>query len=189
MFGDVKEKDITLQVGFKTAQLLKDAGFDVVFTRSDDSFVPLDQRTRYGHEYDGDLFISLHANASSNHTVSGLETFCIQPHLFKSERVHMHHIDRKLVMHAKKELHTKSKKLADLVHNSVLRKAAEEHKKIKDRKVKYKASQVLLGSHIPAILIELGFLSHPQERNFLKKDTYQNRLAHGICDAVKKFIG
>lgn len=178
-----------MQIGLKTAALLKNAGFEVIFTRFDDSFISLDKRTSYTHKHDGDLFISLHANASSDATVSGLETFCIQPHLFQYDRIHMSQMDHKIAMGVKKALYAESKKLAQVVHASILKRAAEEHKKIKDRKVKYKPSQVLLGSHIPAVLVELGFLSHPHERNLLKKDTYQTRLAYGICDAVKKFIG
>lgn len=176
-------------MGLQTAQVLQKNGFDVVFTRDNDYFVPLDQRTQYAQHHKGDLFISLHANASSNKNVSGLETFCLQPHLFTDNHKHMHHKEHAVALASRKKLHTTSKKLADLVHTSLLSHARKEHTKLKDRKVKYKTAQVLLGSHIPAILIELGFLSHEQERSFLQNKNYQKRLAYGICDAVKKFIG
>lgn len=88
----------------------------------------------------------------------------------------------------KRALHARSRKLAQAVQAEVLNAARPHNKNVVDRKVKYKAAQVLSGVEIPAILIELGFLSHPEERRLLQSSDYQKALAHGIYKGIKTFL-
>lgn len=96
--------------------------------------------------------------------------------------------EHKIYTANKRALHAQSRKLAQAVQAEVLNAARSHNKTVVDRKVKYKVSQVLMGVEIPAILIELGFLSHPQERRLLQSDKYQKALAHGIYKGIKTFL-
>lgn len=187
--GDVKEKDINLQIGLKTATILKKNGYNVFLTRDKDEFLSLDTRTTQTNKQPNiDLFVSVHSNADKDSKISGIETFCVQPALFKQELKVMNADDYKTRMAKTRALHARSRKLAQAVQEQVVRSARLHNKKVVDRKVKYKAAQILMGVEIPAILIELGFLSHPQERRLLQSDQYQKALAHGIYQGIKTFL-
>ncbi len=80
-----------------------------------------------------------------------------------------------------------SKKLAHAVHNELL-KNVQKNCSVIDRRVKHAVSQVLMGTHMPAILIELGFISHPQEAIRLQNEQYQNAMVQGICNGICAFV-
>ena len=192
--GNLREKDINLAIGLKTMKALKKAGFEVFMTRDDDSFLALDHRTTQTNHKDVDLFISIHTNANSTTDVSGIETFCIQPSLFVEKFKKLHKHDHLLAQYAKTQM-IKSEKLARLVHTSVLGHAKKQNPYVVDRKVKFNTAQVLLGTEVPSILLELGFLSHHSkgdeyrsESKLLQSDTYQNFLAEGISAGIKEFF-
>lgn len=78
--------------------------------------------------------------------------------------------------------------LAQSVHNNILQYAKRENSTIVDRTIKNKVSQLLLSSTVPSVLLELGFLTHPYEKNLLQKDSYQNLLAQGIVEGVEEYF-
>lgn len=149
----------------------------------------LDTRTTHTNKQPHiDLFVSVHANADKSTKTAGIETFCMQPSLFKSEFKNMHAKDYKMLTEKTRSLHYKSRKLAESVQGQLLGQARLYNKQVVDRKVKYKPAQVLMGLEVPAILVELGFLSHPQERQLLQSDNYQKALAHGIYKGIRTFL-
>lgn len=96
--------------------------------------------------------------------------------------------EHKIHVADKRALHYKSRKLAEAVQAQVLTHARQHNKQVVDRKVKYKPAQVLMGLEIPAVLVELGFLSHPQERRLLQSPKYQKALARGIYRGIETFL-
>lgn len=187
--GSVKEKNINLQVGLKTADLLEKNGYDVFLTRNDDTYLRLDMRTtQTNQQSDIDLFVSIHANAASQKNISGIETFCVKSSLFKNEFEMMDRQVSDSIASHNSTLHSQSQKLAMAIQENVLQKARRHNKKVVDRKVKFKPAQVLMGTQVPSILIELGFLSHAKEGRLLQSDVYQKSLAQGIYNGIEKFL-
>ena len=176
MFGEIYEKDIVRNVGLKLAKLLEDHGFIVYLTRFGDEFVSLDERTYFANLHtNASLFLSLHANHASNQKISGLETYHMSDFLFND-------LDSKLAGNNHSLLNSHSASLANLVHANVLQ--VQPGYKLIDRKVKQSVSQVLLGVEMPAILIELGFLSNTKEAKLLSSHDYQLQLASGIYNGI-----
>lgn len=179
----VHEKNINLQVGSKLAKLLRQKGYDVILTRNSDTFVPLDMRTYLANNQKADLFVSLHSNAGPA-KASGIETYWMGQQLFTPVIAHNDAQSDNLFFLKKRD--ACSKLLAQSIHKNVLQ-GVQDHA-IKDRKVKTSVAQVLLGTEMPAALIEMGFLSNRQETMLLSDSDYQMKLARGICDGIEDYF-
>jgi N-acetylmuramoyl-L-alanine amidase len=184
----LKEKDVVMDVGLLLTKLLRDKGFDVLLTRDSDATCALDERTTFANCNDADIFVSIHANSASKATASGIETFCLSPDLLKTgvsfvDSASKHSISCMLASQCKKSM-----QLAEHVHVSTLHKAKKKHIAVVNRGIKHDVAQVLLGTSMPAILIELGFLSNPVEAQLLNAMSYKQLLAQGICNGIVEFI-
>lgn len=178
--GGLQEKQIVSDVGMRLVKILESKGYLVYLTRDRDVYVPLDKRTSFANLSTGaHLFVSLHANYSGNPKVSGIETYYMSHGLF--EPIGGIHRDKDL-------LNKQSALLASQVHSSVINQAKKKHLDLVDRKVKQSVSQVLMGVEMPAILIELGFLSNPKEASRLNSASYQNILAAGIGNGINAYF-
>lgn len=156
-------------------------------TRDHDTTVDLDERTLCANTVPGTkILISLHGNASSNPSISGIETFYMDSGLFTTKLAHMPGHEKNSVAEYKKWLADQSKILAHSVHKQLLSNARNWYTPT-DRKVKQQAGQVLFGN-MPSILIECGFLSHPQEGTLLAKEEYQTSLSASIVRGVTDFF-
>jgi N-acetylmuramoyl-L-alanine amidase len=182
----LKEKDVTLQVGKKVVSLLKKKGFDVCVTRDRDVFVPLDARTKYANEKKAELFISIHANSSPKKAVTGVETYWLP-------RLSIHKSYNQQICDSRGSIEAfygpfdgRTELLARCVHEAVIASVQKTYP-IADRAVKKSVSQVLVGTDMPSTLIEIGFLSDPQEAAWLSKDNNQWRIASGICDGIEAY--
>ncbi len=182
-FGKICEKDVVRKVGLKLAKLLTKQGYVVYFTRLGDEFVSLEDRTYFANLQTGaSLFVSLHANHAPNKMISGLETYHMSDLLFSN-------LDDHDICNNFKLLNSRSTTLASLVHNNILQHQNKTGAtKLVDRKVKQSVSQVLLGVEMPAILIELGFMSNPKEARQLNSPRYQRQLAAGICNGIMAYV-
>lgn len=183
---NIKEKDITLSVGSKIAQLLEQKGYEVILTRQGDRFVALDDRTSLANKKHADLFISIHAN-SGNNAACGVETYysCFQT--VPSTKIGNDSSCIRIANHVHEKLDTASNFFATCVHRSLLEKINQEQT-VCDRGVKSAAiAQVLIGSNMPAALVEIGFLSHPQEGKKLADHQYQQLIAQGICNGIETY--
>lgn len=178
----VCEKDVTLSVGLEVAKLLESRGFKVCMTRRSDEDVGLDERTSRANISEAALLVSIHANASKQPKAHGIETFFLTPSLFTrlSEAPDWHDT---VMKYYREFLYANGKKLAHHLHRNVLGVMHVANQR-SDRKVKAAASQILVGSQIPAALIEIGFLSHPQEAQLLADTQYQRLVAGGICKGI-----
>ena len=193
------EKSIVLKI----AQILRKEinkslpNTQVLLTRSDDSAVALERRSAFANAKKGDLFISIHVNSFTNRQVSGVETYYLnlttnQRTLTLSARENstteknvgdLQAILSELINHTKIP---ESKKLAQMVQSSLV--SGLSIYKVKNLGVKKAPFIVLIGTQMPSILVEVGFISNKQERSLLSQTVYLQRIAKGIKQGIVKYI-
>jgi N-acetylmuramoyl-L-alanine amidase len=202
--GGLKEKDVVLQVSHRLAQVLTRRGYDVRMTRTADTLVNLAHRSKMANEWRGTrpgLFLSIHANGVSDSRVRGFETFFLSEARTDDERrvaemenaaVAYESPDRVvgaddldfILNNLRNDYYIRaSHDLAGLVQDSfsIFHSGA-------NRGVKQAGFRVLVGAFMPAVLIELGFISNPAEERLLGSAAFQTQAATAIADAVDRFF-
>jgi len=188
-FDAIKEKDVTLGIGLKVAHLLRSKGVEVFLTRSRDQYLFLDQRTSSANSWGkADAFISIHANYSANNNVSGIETFCLNNSLFNSCFNELSHDLASIQQKLAQNICNQSNILAKHIQEMTVTYAQKKNPHALNRNVKHAVSQVLTGTIMPSILIEVGFVSHPYEAKLLASKEYQQILAKGISDGIISYL-
>lgn len=194
-----REKDVSLAIAKKLAARLEAAGLEVLLTRDDDTFVKLEDRTKFANKHKGDLFISVHCNAAPTRSMRGVETYTLNT---SSNRYSIRLAARENsttergvgdLQYILADLATKantgeSTQLAERVQRSIVRDLSGTWKGVKDLGTKEALFFVLLGARMPAILVETSFLSHPEEEERLADEKYQQRIADSISEAVTGFL-
>lgn len=198
----LREKDITLSVALKLGEYIKqNMGINVVFTRSDDRFIELKDRGKIANARGGKLFISLHVNAASSSRAHGTETYFIGMHKSEAARNTMERENSVVQLESDPEQYKTMTEEAlirmELTQSAYMRKSEELSALIeeqfsgrvgrKSRGVKQAGFYVLWGASMPAILVELGFLTNSEEAQFLKSDNGQAYLASAIFRAVREY--
>jgi N-acetylmuramoyl-L-alanine amidase len=185
-FFNIREKDVTLDIGLQVAQLLRHKGVEVFLTRSADVDVALDERTSFANACkSADILVSIHAN-NGDRSARGIETFCLTPRLFK--KCGGASFDSAATAAQVLENQYKNgQTLAHVVHENVV-SHAQKMQTVVDRFVKNSVSQVLLGANMPSALIELGFLSNESEAALFKDSGYRQLLAQGICKGIISYL-
>jgi N-acetylmuramoyl-L-alanine amidase len=196
----LQEKDLVLDVALKLGKLLEDRlGAEVVYTRDDDTFIPLETRTAIANKEQADLFISIHANSSSDQAARGVETYYLN---FTSSRDALEVAARENAV-SEKSIH----ELQDLVKKIALKEKIEESREfasdvqkslytglnaknpgIRNRGVKKAPFIVLIGANMPSILAEISFVSNPGDAKKLKTGEYRQRIADSLYKGVAKYI-
>jgi N-acetylmuramoyl-L-alanine amidase len=198
--GGTQEKNVALAVALRLGQVLTDEGLEVLFTREDDHFVRLEDRARMANEAHGDLFISVHCNSGAESTWRGVETYSLN---LTSDRYAIRLAARENTSSAKTmsdlqfiladlatRAHTdESARLAERVQHSVVSRLSAKYPKAKDRGRKEALFYVLLGAKMPAILVETGFLSNPEDEKRLATPAYQDDVARAMAAGVQDFLG
>jgi len=200
--GGAKEKDITLRVAKRLAARLREMlHCRVLLTRTDDRFVPLEQRSAMANRVGADVFISIHVNSAPSRSASGLETFFLSYEASDEEALKLAHlengfdpgtagIDSALPDDLKVTLldlvetaaHHESSTLAESVHTSMIALTNRG-----DRGVKQAPFVVLSGAVMPAILIELGFISNRAEGRWLLSEKGMDDISRSIATGVVEF--
>jgi len=202
--GGVKEKTIVLNIAKKVYKKLKRLGYRVKMTRYSDKFVKLSQRTKKANRANADIFVSIHANSLDNprkrRKVRGLETYFLQTS--KTARAkRLAAIENRSLLNSKDKTTRNvllnavftgpkielSHKLAISVQREILNSVRRVYY-IKDNGVDGAPFRVLAGAQTPAILVEVGYLSNPNERRLLKKSSYQEKIADGIVQGIIKYL-
>jgi len=194
-----REKDVALAVAKKVAARLKALGFQVVMTRTRDVFVPLDERTRIANEARADLFVSIHCNAARRRTLHGVETWTLNVAsdryatrlaAFENAEADRTVSDLRLILAdlATKANASDARDLAVAVQSSLLRTLRGQVGPVRDHGVKQALFYVLLGTHMPSILVETGFISNPAEEARLKSGRFQEGTAEAIARGVKDYV-
>ena len=200
----LKEKDITLSVGKRLGQILKAKhGVEIVYTRTRDVFVPLNERTEIANSRKADLFISIHTNASEKRRTRGIETYFLnwtnnrealrvaarenKISINKMERVQngLQMILQDLARNNKRE---ESMRLAHSVQNSMVNILSKDYSRVEDLGVKYALFYVLVGAEMPSILVEISFISNHDEEVRLSKSNYRNKIAEAIARGINAYI-
>ena len=195
----IREKQLTLDIALRLREILERDGFRVIMTRSDDTFISLQRRAEIANEANADLFVSIHANASKRKGISGFEVYYLSDatddHARALESVENGDlpVDTKARMSADTQVivwdllnsayRTQSRDLAD----AVCRGLRSVRVPFENRGVKSARFAVLKGSRMPAVLIEVGFITNPSEGSSLKMPGYRQRLADGIRHGIGTF--
>ena len=191
----VKEKIVTLAIAKKLQKELQKRGYLVYMTRRKNRYVALEHRTEYANKINADMFISLHANAAPSKKraskFKGIEIFYLSLKntnrvengriVFKGKTIYSKK-DCKVMTNQKKI--KKSKKLAWSVRKYILRNLKRKYNNIEDNGVKKSDFWVLLGTKMPSILVETGYLTDKLEAKRLMNGYYQNLIVKGIAEGV-----
>jgi N-acetylmuramoyl-L-alanine amidase len=188
-----------LDVALRLGKLVEDhLGAEVVYTRSDDTFVTLEGRTNLANEKKADLFISIHANSSPVPRITGMETYYLNFPSSKdaadvasrenatSEKsiFELRDLVQKITLHDKSE---ESKEFAGRVQAALYAFSTKNFPAEKNRGVKKAPFVVLIGASMPSILAEIGFLTNTREESLLKKPDYRQKLAEALFHGLSKY--
>ena len=155
----IYEKDITLAIALKAKDVLTDAGYKVVLTRIDDTFLELGERSGIANKKEAKVFVSIHCNSSEDGSGQGIETF---------------YTDQKT---------EEDVLLAEKIQSNLIKQT-----NARDREIRTANYTVLVRTKMPAVLVEAGFLTNDSERSLLVDEEYQNQLASGIAIGIEEFL-
>ena len=195
------EKDLCLDVALRLGKIIQQKlpGAEVVYTRADDTFIPLEERTNIANQAKADLFISIHANSSQDHAARGIETYYLnlkgsaeamevaaRENATAQEGVH--DLQDLVMKIARTEKIDESKELAIDVQDSLSKKVEKSGKSIRNRGVRKAPFVVLIGADMPSILTEISFLSNPADEKLLKQPEQRQRVAEGLYQGVASYL-
>lgn len=155
----IDEKTLNLKVAGILKQILSERGYEVIMNRDSDYFVPLKDRYNNANTIDADLFVSVHHNSAGSAAVSGIET--LRPNSAENKIV------------------------ADYIQDELIKNTGAVNRGTKIRT----DLAVLNGTRMPAVLLELGFMSNTNEVTRLKDSSYQSTLANSVADGIDKYFG
>jgi N-acetylmuramoyl-L-alanine amidase len=196
----LEEKDLVLEVGRRLGRLLEARlGAEVVYTRKDDTFIPLETRTAVANQARADLFVSIHANSSHDAAARGVETYYLNftssPEALEvaarenavSEKsiYELQDLVKKIALKEKIE---ESREFAGDVQQSLHSGLAVKSPAIRDRGVKKAPFIVLIGANMPSILAEISFVSNPTDEHRLATSEYRQRIAESLYRGIAKYV-
>ena len=196
------EKDLCLDVALRLGKLIQQRipGAEVVYTRKDDTFVPLEERTAIANQERADLFISIHANSSSDRSARGIETYYLnfatsaeamevaaRENALSQSSIHeLQDLIKKIAANEKVE---ESKELASDIQESLAKRLRQAGTAERNRGVKKAPFVVLIGANMPSVLSEISFISNPGDERMLKKPDQRQRVAEGLFYGVESYLG
>jgi N-acetylmuramoyl-L-alanine amidase len=199
--GGIEEKDVVLDVALRLGSLLKQKlGADVIYTRDDDTFIPLETRTAIANKAQADLFISIHANSSSDPSARGIEVYYLnfttsadalevaaRENAVSDQSIHqLSDLVKKIALQDKIN---ESREFAEDVDQSLYNGLEDGNPGLKDRGVKKAPFVVLIGANMPSILAEISFLTNPDSAVELRQPQYRERIAESLYRGVARYIG
>ncbi len=195
----IREKDVNLRFSKIVGKKLQAKGFKVVYTRTTDVFIPLEQRTALANVKKADLFISIHCNANRSKKINGMETYSLN--LAKSKDAvriaarenavdpraisDLQFILTDLMVNSKIK---ESRDLAKDVQNSTVSRVRRKWK-IANKGTREAPFYVLMGAKMPSVLVELGYITNYTESKRLKSNAYLEYMARGIVEGVMAYKG
>ncbi|MFQ5696428.1 MAG: N-acetylmuramoyl-L-alanine amidase, partial [Terriglobia bacterium] len=194
------EKDLALDVARRLGKLLEEqVGAEVIFTREDDTFVPLENRIALANEKQADLFVSIHANSSRNRRVRGVETFYLnvtndpealalaaRENALAQKSVHeLQDLVRKITRNEKLG---ESRELAREIQRNLFTQLRKLSRKTNNRGVKQAPFVVLIGANMPSVLTEVAFLSNRDDEKLLKSPQGRQRVAEALSAGMTEYL-
>ncbi len=195
----LEEKDLVLDVSRRLGKLLTTRlGAEVVYTRSDDTFIPLETRTAIANQEGADLFVSVHANSSRDPDARGVETYYLnftsspdaldvaaRENAVSEKSIHeLQDLVKKIALKEKIE---ESQEFAGDVESSLHDGLAVKNPGLRDRGVKKAPFIVLIGANMPSILAEISFVSNPGDERRLRTSDYRQRIAESLYRGIAKY--
>src|SRR5687767_4491063 len=196
--NDISEAALVLDVATRLEDLLKKQNVEVVLTRRTNAYVALEERTSLANRSDADLFLSIHANASTAQSARGVETyflnFASNPEAeaiaarenagsAKSMR-HLPDIVQAIAMNNKLD---ESRDFATIVQSTLYAQLRQTNKTLKNLGVKQAPFMVLVGARMPSVLSEVSFMSNRAEAALLKTDKYKQQIAEALVEGVMRY--
>jgi N-acetylmuramoyl-L-alanine amidase len=195
------EKDLCLDVALRVGKIIQQhlPSAEVVFTRDDDTFIPLERRTEIANQAKADLFISIHANSSQDRKARGIETYYLnltgssdamevasRENALSGNAVHdLQDIVAKIARNEKIE---ESKDLAAIVQDSLAKRMESINRGDRNRGVRKAPFVVLIGADMPSVLAEISFISNPSDEQWLKKPENRQRVADGLYHGIESYL-
>jgi N-acetylmuramoyl-L-alanine amidase len=196
----VHEKEVVLQIAKRLGKMIQnELGCEVFFTRSDDRYLTLEERTAIANTKDADLFISLHTNAHTNNQAYGIETYFLNlatddeairvaARENATSRKNISDLQTILTDLMQNTKINESARLASFVQGSLYDNLNKNYDQIKNKGVKQAPFYVLLGAQMPAILVEVGFISNSRECKRLLTSEYQDHICRGVLNGIRSYI-
>ncbi len=197
--GGIEEKDVVLDVALRVGKLLKQRlGADVIYTRDDDTFIPLETRTAIANKAQADLFLSIHANSSPDASARGVETYYLnfttsadalevaaRENAVSDESIHqLSDLVKKITLQDKI---AESREFATDVDGSLFQGLEAGNAGLKDRGIKKAPFVVLIGANMPSVLAEISFLTNPDDAAELRDGAYRQRIAEALYKGVARY--
>lgn len=195
------EKDLCLDVALRLGQLIEQnlPGAEVIYTRKDDTYVPLEERTAIANGADADLFISIHANSSDISDVRGVETYylslasskeakelAIRENALSQESLHdLPDLVKKITSNEKI---AESRLLAEGIQGTLSRRLQLVSRRERNRGVKQAPFIVLTGANMPAVLSEISFVSNASDETLLLEGSQRERIADGLYRGISSYL-
>ena len=198
--GGIEEKDVVLDVALRTGRLLhRQLGAQIVYTRDDDTFIPLETRTAIANKAQADLFLSIHANSSAEPEARGVETYYLnfttdQNALEVAARENalssggVHELSDLVKKIALKDKIDESREFAADVDESLYADLEGGNADFKDRGVKKAPFVVLIGAQMPSVLAEISFLTNPEDAAKLRQSAWRERIAESLAAGVERYL-
>lgn len=196
----LEEKDLVLDVSRRLGKLLQTRlGAEVIYTRKDDTFIPLETRTAIANQESADLFVSVHANSSHDPDARGVETYYLnftsspealevaaRENAVSEKSIHeLQDLVKKIALREKIE---ESHEFASDVQGSLHSGLAAKNPGLRDRGVKKAPFIVLIGANMPSILAEISFVSNPGDEHRLETAAYRQRIAESLYRGIAKYV-
>ena len=196
----LEEKDLVLDVSRRLGKLLETRlGSEVVYTRRDDTFIPLETRTAIANREQADLFVSVHANSSHDPDARGVETYYLnftsspdalevaaRENAVSEKSVYeLQDLVKKIALREKID---ESREFASDVESSLHAGLATKNPGLRDRGVKKAPFIVLIGANMPSILAEISFVSNPGDEKRLRTAEYRQRIAESLYRGIAKYV-
>jgi N-acetylmuramoyl-L-alanine amidase len=186
--GGIQEKDVVLDVALRVGKLLHQRlGAEIVYTRDDDTFIPLETRTAIANKAQADLFLSIHANSSSEPDARGVEAYYLN---FTSDPTALEVAARENAL-SRNGVH----QLSDLVRKITLKDKIDESREFAADidaglygGVKKAPFVVLIGAQMPSVLAEISFLTNPEDAEQLREGSYRQRIAESLDAGVERYL-
>lgn len=193
------EAELTLDIALRLEQLLQhEPGLQVVLTRRENVYVPLEERTAIANREEADLFLSIHANASRNPSARGVETYFLsfasspeaeavaarENSASAGEMRQLPDIIKAIALNNKLD---ESRDLAGMVQEALVSRLQRSNRNVRNLGVKKAPFVVLIGAAMPSVLAEVSFLTNRQELALLKNPTYKQRIAEALHAAVMRY--
>ncbi len=199
------EKNVVLDIAIRVREIMKKdyPFYNVILTRETDVFIPLPERAEIANRNNADLFVSVHANSSTNRKARGIETYLLN---WSNDAEALKVAARENAISLKKMKQMKSElgvilaslereskrdesvKVAGSIQNSLASSVGQKYPEVNDLGVKQALFYVLVGAKMPSTLVEVSFISNPKEEKLLAGDSYRKFLARSIADGIHKYF-